>query len=279
VPVVIDLIARLEQSYDAIPREAGARVDRVGPFELFVREGPGWPFYARPHLDAEELTPADVENVRARQRELGAPEALEWVHDVTPSLLPAAEATGLSVQLAPLMVLNYDKLPDAVSLTDATISLLDPASPDFAHLYALSAATAQIGFGAGGTAIGPAGPKERDAALVARGAELEAATAASMRSGRTAEAVASTPAEGILARGGTQRGAGAVEVVGVATLPSARRRGLGAAVSALLARHAIDLGAEIVFLGAASEDVARVYGRIGFERVGTACIAEASPSH
>jgi hypothetical protein len=28
-----------------------------------------------------------------------------------------------------------------------------------------------------------------------------------------------------------------------------------------------------VFLSAASEDVARVYARIGFHRVGTACIA------
>jgi GNAT superfamily N-acetyltransferase len=177
------------------------------------------------------------------------------------------------------MVLNPEKLPAVAALTDATVFLLDPDSSDFAELSAVSAAAANVGFSAGGTNVGPTGPAERDAAVAVRDPALVAALAASLRSGRTAEAVAITPAEGIVARGATQRGAGAVEVAGVATLPSARRRGLGAAVSALLARHALDNGAELVFLGAASEEVARVYGRVGFDRVGTACIAEVDSSH
>jgi predicted GNAT family acetyltransferase len=65
-----------------------------------------------------------------------------------------------------------------------------------------------------------------------------------------------------------------VEVVGVGTLPIARRRGLGAAVTAALARHAYDNGARIVFLSAGSEEIARVYASVGFRRIGTACIAE-----
>jgi ribosomal protein S18 acetylase RimI-like enzyme len=274
VPLVTDIIVRLECSYDAIPREAGARVERVGPFELFVREGAGWPFYARPHLGAENVSLTEVQTVRARQRELGAPEAIEWVHDVTPSLLLAARSSGLSVLMAPLMVLNTEKLPAVAALTDVTVFLLDPDSSDFAELSAVSTAAANVGFGAGGTHIGPAGPTERDAAVAVREPALVDALAASLRSGRTAEAVAITPSEGIVARGVTQRGAGAVEVAGVATLPSARRRGLGAAVSALLARHALDNGADLVFLTAASEEVARIYRRVGFERVGTACVAE-----
>jgi GNAT superfamily N-acetyltransferase len=185
----------------------------------------------------------------------------------------------MSVLMAPLMVLRNDRLPAVEPLVDVTVFLLDPDSPDFTRLSAASAAAAQIGFTAGGTDTGTAGAAERDAAVTDRDPDLVAAAAKSIRSGRTAEAVASTLAEGIVARGGTQRGAGAVEVVGVATLPSARRRGLAAAVSSLLARNALDRGAELVYLGAASEDVARVYARIGFERVGTACIAEASPSH
>jgi len=40
-----------------------------------------------------------------------------------------------------------------------------------------------------------------------------------------------TPTEGVIARGAVQGALGAAEIVGVATLPSARRRGLGAAVS------------------------------------------------
>jgi predicted GNAT family acetyltransferase len=64
------------------------------------------------------------------------------------------------------------------------------------------------------------------------------------------------------------------EITGVATLPSARRRGLGALVTGRLVQDARERGAELIFLSAGSEDIARVYARLGFERVGTACIAE-----
>ena len=57
------------------------------------------------------------------------------------------------------------------------------------------------------------------------------------------------------------------------TLPSARRQGLGGAVTAALVTDALAHGAEIVFLSAGSEEIARVYGRLGFARIGTACIA------
>jgi len=62
-------------------------------------------------------------------------------------------------------------------------------------------------------------------------------------------------------------------VVGVATLPAFRRRGLGQAISALLIRHALGLGARVVFLSAMSEEVARMYASVGFQRVGTSCSA------
>ena len=64
------------------------------------------------------------------------------------------------------------------------------------------------------------------------------------------------------------------EIAGVATLPAARRRGVGAALTAALARRLLDAGTDLVFLSAGSEDIARVYLRAGFRRVGTACIAE-----
>ena len=46
-----------------------------------MRIEPVWPFYARPALGARPVAPDDVERVRARQRELGVPEAFEWVSD------------------------------------------------------------------------------------------------------------------------------------------------------------------------------------------------------
>jgi predicted GNAT family acetyltransferase len=66
------------------------------------------------------------------------------------------------------------------------------------------------------------------------------------------------------------------EVVGVATLPRYRGRGLGAGVTSALAEHARRT-ADLVFLSAGDDDVARVYERAGFARVGTSCVAERPP--
>ncbi|WP_308686579.1 GNAT family N-acetyltransferase [Streptomyces caniferus] len=64
------------------------------------------------------------------------------------------------------------------------------------------------------------------------------------------------------------------EIVGVGTLPAARRRGLGLAVTAALVADARSRGVETVLLSAGDEDVARLYARLGFRSVATALIAE-----
>ena len=58
-------------------------------------------------------------------------------------------------------------------------------------------------------------------------------------------------------------------------LPAYRGQGLGAALSYVLARDALDRGATTVFCSAEDDDVARIYARVGFRRVATACIATA----
>ena len=79
-----------------------------------------------------------------------------------------------------------------------------------------------------------------------------------------------------MSTGGYQHALGVAEVVGVATLPTARRRGLGGAVTARLATLALERGLGLVFLSAQDDDVARVYERIGFRRIGTVGLAEAA---
>jgi GNAT superfamily N-acetyltransferase len=267
----LPVLTAVEACYDAIPRVGGARVEPVGPFELFLRDGAGWPLYARPRLGTTSVTAQDVALVLARQSALGVPRAIEWVHDLLPPLLPLAEAAGLHVHRAPLMVLDSAVL-DAP--TEAELSLLDPDAPDFADSWAVSSAVASLGFGSGGTSIGAAGPAERDAANSPTAPDMLAFVRDGLRRPDRAEAVAATAAEGVLARGALQGAGNAAEIVGVATLPSARRRGLGAAISAFLARHARATGHDLVFLSASSEDVARIYAGVGFRRIGTACIAE-----
>lgn len=270
-----DLLDRIERSYDAIPRVAGGRVEHIGPFELFIRQGRGWPWYARPRLGTTDVTIADVEAVLRRQRELDLPESIEWVLDVTPSLLDAIPPR-LTVTRAPLMVLDPAALPDP----DPRAVMLSVDADDFVVSHQLCGAVAAVAFApaepvADHTApVAPvAGPAQRDAAVRPVSPEMIEVVTADLRSGRVAEAAVIDPVDGIVACGSYQSALGGAEIVGVATLPSHRRRGLGAAVSAVLARHALSHGNELVFLSAADETVARVYARIGFRRVGTAGIA------
>ena len=275
-----DVFVRLERFYDAVPRDAAVAED-IGGFVLFVRKGEGWPYYARPRLGADTPSAADVTAVRRRQRELGAPEAFEWVHETTPDLLAVARSAGLEVLLAPLMVLERPALVPDLPLSGAVIRFIDPASPDFAADVVAAQAVAQLGFAAPATApaaataltVEAAGPRERDAFLPMSAAAIEALRGR-YASGRFAGAVVESPGDGIVASGMIQQVGDVAEVAGVATLPFARRRGYASQLTASLARHALQRGADLVFLSAGDDDVARLYSKVGFRRIGTACIAE-----
>jgi predicted GNAT family acetyltransferase len=87
-------------------------------------------------------------------------------------------------------------------------------------------------------------------------------------------AVAESDAQGVLAVGRTLPIDGVTEVMGVATLPAARRCGLGTAVTRVLTDDARSFGVSTVFLTASSPVVARIYSRVGFRQVATAYSAE-----
>ncbi len=261
------MLQRIEACYDALPR-TGARPEQVGPLTLFVRAGVGWPFYARPSPGAGPVTADDVAAVRRRQVELGVPQALEWVEDLCPSLAGAAQAAGLVVRHCPLLVLSGAPVTTDVA---ATVRVLSGDEPDLA----VCEAVAHVGFGAGhGTRVGPAGAAERDAAALASDPARIQGLRVALADGSAARVVADDPALGPVAVGGYQHALGVAEIVGVATLPAVRRRGLAGAVTARLAGLAVERGLTTVFLSAQDDDVARVYERIGFTRIGTAGLAE-----
>ncbi|BEL08963.1 hypothetical protein Q0Z83_071540 [Actinoplanes sichuanensis] len=282
-PVDSDLFDRLERFYDALPRP-WTRVEEIGSLVLFIREGEGWPYYARPRLGSHTPSAADITDTRARQRELGLPETFEWVHETTPDLLAVARSAGLDVLLAPLLVLDPAALVPDLPLRDGTIRYLDPASRTFADDLRHSRTVARLGFAAPAhqapleavektLVIDGAGPAERDA-----GSTLTADAVQQAREmfagGDYLTAVAESPVEGILATATSQRSGDVAEVVGVATLPSARRRGYASQLTATIAGRLLNEGVDLVFLSAGDDDVARLYTRVGFRRVGTACIAE-----
>jgi GNAT superfamily N-acetyltransferase len=130
-------------------------------------------------------------------------------------------------------------------------------------------AVADIAFRAAGTAVGPEGAAERDAAVKQTGLDF-----LRERLRRRLTVMAVSEADGGPVAVGSHQPVGEVtEIVGVATLPAMRRRGLGGAVTGALVADALAHGAGIVFLSAGSDAIARVYGRLGFRRIATACIA------
>jgi ribosomal protein S18 acetylase RimI-like enzyme len=249
----------LERYYDAVPRSA-ARVEEIGPFTVFVGTGQ-WPYYARPRLGEREFAPADVAAVRERQRELGVPEAFEWVHETTPAL---RDVIGMEVLEAPLLVLDRSSWRAPEPPSGMTLRVLDADDPALAAARAVQ----HVAFGAAGTAAGPEGLTERDAATDEDGLDF---TRERLRRGLSVMVVAEGE-YGPAATGMHQPVDGVTEVVGVATLPSVRRQGLGGAVTGRLVEDALARGVETVFLSAGSDDIARVYARLGFRRVATACV-------
>ena len=249
-----DVLTVLETYYDAAPRPL-ATTEEIGPFTLFLRRDPqGWPYYARPRLWGEQqFTAADVEEVRRAQRSAGAPEALEWVHETTPTLLEAAEATGLHVHHCPLLVLGE---PLDVSRS----------GPGW-HVDLLDGESAQLGPVEGAIHAGFGGTDEVEVASPGNRPAL-------MRAGLLTTAGAFDE-QGQPLGGGSHNPRGRVsELAGIAVLPRARKQGIGAAITAVLVDDARDRGVETVFLSAQDDAVARVYERVGFVRVGTACVAE-----
>lgn len=258
-------LSDLETYYDAAPRPS-ATVEEVGPFTVFCKTDPeGWDYYARPRLELDApVTAADVAQVRDRQRALGVPESLEWVHETTPTLLAACREDGLHVEECPLLVLPSGPAPSlspvgpapSVGRVDVRVELLAADSATLPHVI-------------GAVHAGFSGVDDVEPGRVGRRGEQ-------MRDGLLAMAGA-YDGQGTVLGGGSHSPRGATtELTGIAVVPGARRHGVGGAITAALVEDAKRRGVETIFLGAQDDAVARVYERVGFVRVGTACIAAPS---
>ncbi|MBV9577076.1 MAG: GNAT family N-acetyltransferase [Chloroflexi bacterium] len=263
---MVDRLREIETYLDAVPRSA-ARAEEIGPFTLFVNTGAGWSYYARPSLVAAGITETDVRRVRLRQRALGIPESFEWIADTSPGLAAATAAAGLTVSYFPLMLLQQHRHvePDGVEIREATL----------ADDLALLDAVGHVAFTHAGTDVGAAG-LDTARANIQHDAPAIAFQQDRMRTGRTITAVALVDDQPV-GVGSHQPLGSATEVVGVGVLPAYRRRGIAAALTSHLVAEALRRGMRTIFLSAGDETIARVYTRVGFERIATACTAEAAP--
>ncbi|MFE2064093.1 GNAT family N-acetyltransferase [Streptomyces sp. NPDC059467] len=272
---------RIEQYYATVPLLFSDAED-FGSLRLFVRNKPGAPYYggpshARPVAGGSAaMADTDIARVRARQRELGVPTAFEWLAEMAPTLRARIEAVGLPVAERPLMILDRDRPVDQRPLSDGvTLRALTADDPALPAALALP----RLAFAEEGTAVGSTGPGELSAAareLVEDG--TVAAVRPVIRAGHKT-LVAALSSDGTpLAVGHYHPAKGTTEIGGIGTLPSARRRGLAAAVTTALVGHARDHGVSTVFLAYADDAVARIYARLGFRPAGTTLLIADQPA-
>ncbi|MGY1797211.1 GNAT family N-acetyltransferase [Blastococcus sp. SYSU D00868] len=257
------LLDCIERYHAAAPLPDG-RIEAVGGLDVPIVP-PAWPYPARPRPGAR-VTEDDVRAAVAVQDDAGLPVALEWVWERTAGVAAAARAAGLTVDYMPLLVLDAPielLLPHGVRLY--LVGAEDPQLPRYQRLVELAFATPS-GSPGGATAV-----EER----VEAGPRTEVLRER-IATGRTVIMVAVEDGEPVAV--GSHHpldvdGREVSEITGVATLPRLRGRGLGAGLTSALAEHARET-ADLVFLTAGDDDVARVYERVGFAWVGTTGVAD-----
>ncbi|MDP5183355.1 GNAT family N-acetyltransferase [Blastococcus sp. BMG 814] len=262
-PGLLECIER----YFAVAPQPDARIQVAGALDVPIAD-PAWPYPARPRRGGERVTADDVRAAIALQRAAGLPAALEWIPECSPEVAVAVRAAGLTVEELPLLVADDDPV-DVVLPAGVRLFLVgadDPELPHYQHVAALAFAHP------GGADDVLEVPPEQSAEALRRTAVLRERIA----EGRTVMMVAMEHGKPV-AVGSHQpvdvEGAEVSEVVGVATLPRLRGRGLGAGLASALTAHARE-SADLVFLAAGDDDVARVYERIGFAWIATTAVAE-----
>jgi GNAT superfamily N-acetyltransferase len=268
VPTRPGLLECIERYFVAAPLP-DAPAQRVGALDVPIGD-PTWPYPARPRVGEGPVTADDVRAAVELQEESGLPAALEWVPERAPETAAAARAAGLTVEELPLLV-----AVDPVELllpTGVRLYVVGADDPELPR-YQLVAATAFAH--PGGASDAGSVPLDTSDEARARTEVLRERIA----SGRTVLMVAVENGEPV-AVGSHQPvaidGSEVSEVVGVATLPRLRGRGLGAGVTSALVAHAAET-ADMVFLAAGDDDVARVYERVGFARLATSAVADRRP--
>jgi predicted N-acetyltransferase YhbS len=255
VPTRPGMLECIERYYAAAPLP-DARIHPVGALDVPIGD-PAWPYPARPRIGEAPVTADDVRAAVALQEDAGLPAALEWVPECSPGTAAAARVDPVEL-LLPVGVRLY------------VVGADDPELPRYQRVAATAFANP------GGSADVHDVPLDTFAEARARTEVLRERIA----SGRTVMMVAVEDGRPV-AVGSHQPvdvdGSEVSEVVGVATLPRLRGRGLGAGMASALAAHAAET-ADLVFLAAGDDDVARVYERVGFARLATSAVADRRPA-
>jgi ribosomal protein S18 acetylase RimI-like enzyme len=239
----------------------------AGPFVLGIDPATDNPNinYATPRPGAA-ITASDVETLVGAFRSAGRKPRLEYVVSCAPGLEPLLVAAGFTVEARHEF------------LTCSPATLVEPA-PQLAH------SERGAGFelreperGAGFELREPATRDELAAMMAAQreafGDEGEVTDADVDRleesQQRGAVALTAITGNGVCAGGGqaVPPNDRVSEIGGIAVRAPYRRRGLGGAITAGIARRLFEAGADLAWLEASGDDSWRVYERIGFRPAG-----------
>jgi GNAT superfamily N-acetyltransferase len=222
---------------------------RIGPFLATFSRSSANPFlnYAIPEENAVP-TADDVAGLVNAYRSRGLRPRLEYIPGIAPLVEDALLAQGFAVEeRTPLMICPPGGVHDLP--VPPGIEIVTPASDD--ELRAMLIAQNE--------AYGEEAPSEQDVARQ-RAFLADGGIARLARDAATGEpaggGICTVPIDGI------------TELAGVGVREPFRRRGIAAALTALLAQDALARGVTTVFLMAAHEAEARIYARVGFSPIG-----------
>jgi ribosomal protein S18 acetylase RimI-like enzyme len=238
--------------------------EACGPFHIGFDAGNPHPFmnYAVPEANAV-VTSEDVEALLAAFAKRERTPRLEFAPGGAPGVEEALLAAGFEVQQRlPFMVVTATELAAPAELDGIEVKVLDRTATD-EELRGVAIAQQEAYGERGDEPLDDADLSDEIAGLrtmvdagkftvLARGTADSAHPGVPMAAGGCGPAIAGT-----------------TEVGGIGTRPAFRRRGAGAAVTAELSRHLLEVaGLDCVWLSPAGPEQERLYASIGYRSLG-----------
>jgi GNAT superfamily N-acetyltransferase len=237
--------------------------EACGPFHIGFDANNANPFlnYAVPESGAS-VTEQDVAALVAAFEKRERTPRLEFAPAGAPGVAEALSAAGFEVQQRlPFMIVTAAELVGPAAVSGVEVVVLDASASD-EELRGVALAQRE--------AFGDSEEPQDDADFTDDVAGLRG----SVESGKfavLARGAVGTAEAGVPMGGGTCGAAIAdtTEIGGIATRPGFRRRGVGAALTAALSRHLVEVvGLECVWLAPAGPDQERLYGTVGYRSLG-----------
>ncbi|MEY9855154.1 GNAT superfamily N-acetyltransferase [Catenulispora sp. GAS73] len=237
--------------------------EACGPFHIGFDAGSANPFlnYAVPEVDAV-VTSEDIDALLAAFARRERTPRLEFAPGGAPGLEEALLAAGFEVQQRlPFMVVTAAELVEPGAVDGVEVVVLDKSATD-EELRGVALAQRE--------AYGESDEPQDDAdfsddVIGMRGA-VDAGRFLVLARGAADSAAAGVPMAG---GGSGSANSGTTEIGGIATRPPFRRRGAGAAVTAALSRHLLEVaGLDCVWLSPSGPDQERLYASIGYRSLG-----------